>query len=356
MWILLRFATLIAVYCARLLWRGHSGASQRFGDLEIAVHHSKNKRGEITRLWFGLPYAQPVLFRLSREGALDRWFKAVGLASEQQSGDADFDALVYVASDHYGFGRLLKASRDARAAIWALLVDNDARSIFSDGRFVWVESGVSQYAPGEPERDALRRLVAALQTIPARSAERSDGFALKVLLVEAAAWSIASYGVLGALELIFTTGTRFPEKARLIWLGLLLAAALFVAIFALIAAVLRGSSRGHRIVIESFIVLLLGLPLTGVQAVADLDTALDRAEPSQVAALVERKVERRQRRGQRTRYLELQWPSGEASAPIERITVGALTYNRAREGAPITIAVHPGALGIRWIEIEPERD
>ena len=183
MWIALRLLTLIGVYLVRWFWRGRKPAGMReFEGVPLAFRDTKNKRGEITRVWFGVAYPQPIAFRLSRESAIDRWFKFVGLASEQQSGEAEFDRRVYVACDHFAFGRLLRQSAPARAAVLALFDYQAVRSIFSDGAYLWVESG---QMPDEIERRQLLQLHAALALIPARAAERTDGFFFKVLAIEA---------------------------------------------------------------------------------------------------------------------------------------------------------------------------
>jgi hypothetical protein len=351
MWVFLRFATLIAVYCARVMWRGRRPkVVSTSGDFPLAERWATNKRGEITRRWYGTPYDQPVAFRLSRESPLDRWFKLIGLSTEQQTGDPKFDELVYVACDHEGFARMLKLDASARAAVLDLLESQRARSIFSDGAYLWIE-GRGVYAPSEEERGALQRLHAALRTVRAPAGARTDRFFTKVLAIEAVIWSVASYGVSGVLEWLFSADdTRFLDQARLVLLGLVVAAGLFAGMLTLIALALRGSSRGHRIVTESVAVLLIGLPMTGIQLVADLDVHLDWGRGREVVAEVIEKTQRRRRRRPDRYYLQLRWPSESGEPTTELLRVERHIFERAREGGGAQVVVHPGALGVAWIE------
>jgi hypothetical protein len=117
---------------------------------------------------------------------------------------------------------------------------------------------------------------------------------------------------------------------------------------------MRGSSRGHRIIVESAIVLVLGLPVAGIQVVGDSNRALDDAPP----ALVTRTIgycEVREHRGRRGRrwYSYHVWlapavehPAG-PSLPAE-IEVTRSICNRAAAGDAIELEIGPGRWSIPW--------
>jgi len=76
--------------------------------------------------------------------------------------------------------------------------------------------------------------------------------------------------------------------------GLAAAAGMFAILLGLIVLWMRGSSRGHRVIVESALVLLLGLPVTGIQIVGDTNRALDDAPSERITRAVQQcEAERR---------------------------------------------------------------
>lgn len=72
--------------------------------------------------------------RVLREGGFDRLAKQIGYAIEPQTGDADFDRRIYLATDHPGLGDALAGRPEARRAALDLLdLDVDAIGIAADG-------------------------------------------------------------------------------------------------------------------------------------------------------------------------------------------------------------------------------
>src|SRR5262245_33599375 len=83
-------------------------------------------------------------------------------------------------------------------------------------------------------------------------------------------------------------------------LGLMFGLAAFIALIVFISTWLRGSSRGHRVIVESALVLALGLPVSAAALVADTNRAFDRAPPVHVSRKVS-SCERRQHRSAKRR-------------------------------------------------------
>lgn len=355
MWILARLATFLAVYVYRLIFR-RLGVTRRaaYARAEIAIKTRKRK-GHVTKLFYGVAHADAPDFQLTEEGAWDRWFKLLGLAVEFQSGDASFDARLYVACDHPALAGLLRRDASARRAALRLF-DHGARRVFADGAHVWVESSKST-DPTDAEVEALEAFRAALASIGRSRLERlRDPFLWKAAAVEAFVWSLAFYGAPGFLELLVERNTRYLAPGALFARGLLVALGVYAALLTALALWLRGSSRGHRVLAESALLLAVGVPISSVQLVADANGAFDESaavvlEPEIAGRRVERHGRRRSRR---TYHLELRSTATWEYDVNRSIEVDRELYERAQGARRVAIRVRRGALGVPWIEaIEP---
>ncbi|NJL27709.1 MAG: hypothetical protein HC897_07355 [Thermoanaerobaculia bacterium] len=143
------------------------------------------------------------------------------------------------------------------------------------------------------------------------------------------------------------------DKTRLFTLGLLAACGFFAALFAAIVLWLRGSSRGHRILIESAIVLVLGLPLAGTQLVSDLNQYVGTPERTVITREItgtRHETRRRKRRTEHYYYLDFAQVA-ESPFPVPRsLRVEEELYDSAAAGRTAQLHVASGWLGIPWIE------
>jgi hypothetical protein len=131
-------------------------------------------------------------------------------------------------------------------------------------------------------------------------------------------------------------------------LGLGLAATLFIAIFLW----LRNSSRGHRLIVESAIGLILGFPVAGIQVVSDLNRELDHGEPQIVRRQIINKGSQAHRGkggGYTTYHLRLAPPAKPEEPMIpDWLQVNQKLYNGATPQSSLRVEVAPGWLGVRW--------
>jgi hypothetical protein len=173
----------------------------------------------------------------------------------------------------------------------------------------------------------------------------------------------------GAHELYF-------DKRVLFLPGLAAAAVLFVFLMLIVRTLLGGSSRGHRIIWESAVVLLIGLPVTGVMLVSDINTAADRSPPriTELRVVDQRiSVGRRSKGGKSYKYYLRVTPlapttsaansSGTTNPLAATPTTNTLTttlppelkvrksfYQIATPGRTIRLIERSGALGYPWVE------
>jgi hypothetical protein len=89
---------------------------REFDDVPYRMHVRRRRWG-IIAFSLRMPRRSPTWLRLLSETALDRWAKRVGLSREIQTGDARFDGLVYVTSDHPHVEKSLATSAALREAI-----------------------------------------------------------------------------------------------------------------------------------------------------------------------------------------------------------------------------------------------
>lgn len=356
MWIILRLAFALAVTLGRYFWPRSSGGEshESRGHLRYTVRHTRNKN-KITGTFYGLPCANPMFLRLTPERSADRLFKALGFSRELQTGDAIFDRTVYVACDHPGLAPALQSDAAIRDAVRATFATGVTK-IFTDGKHLWAYRN-GAHLPDEFALNNLDALRTALDGIPVTHwASLGDPFFWRVLAVESLAWGAAAYGVPGLIELGARSHPLYFEWMPVIWTGLAVAAVLFAALLAVIRSFLGGSSRGHRIIVESAIVLALGLPLTGVELTSDANRYFDSSPVETLRPTIASKFERvtRKRRGRTstTYFVQLDTRNDPQARALLQPTmrVDRSTYAMAQPGAVFHVDFRRGALGFPWIE------
>lgn len=354
MWFVLRILTLVVVYVWKFFWRRQSvDLTQEFRHI-VSAQKIETRKGNFVRAFHGLDYRGPLRFQFTQEGGWDGFFKSLGLAVEQQTGDDGFDRDVYITCDQPALGAALRANPAAVAAVRQLFATG-VRRVFADGDFVWAETREKAHSSSDI-LEQLFTLRAALLTVDENRLEsRLDAFFWKAVAVESLAWSLACYGIPGFYELIWHRNTLYVDAGPVFTRGLFYSLAVFAALFGLIMLLLRGSSRGHRIIVESFLLLVIGVPLSTVQALSDANIKLDRSPPTistyEVTGKYIRKVSRS--KGGTSTYYHLllrPYPNGPLADKTD-IKVEYEVYQAVpeRKGA-VNILSHPGWAGFTWIE------
>lgn len=305
MWVILRLLTAALVGAAKYFRRHASFAERRIrGDIPWVFTQSKHK-GRIVGTRFGVPFEHPVFFQLSREGGLDAWFKRIGFTHEVQTGDPEFDELVYVSCDHPALAPVLQADGEVRAAIQRLVGHTATKRMHADGAHLWVDRGGDAMPDDAAIRD-LDTVRSALAAIPAEHLQvLRDPFFWRALLVESIVWGAVFYGAPAVLEMTVRGHPQYFAWSPVIVTGLGASVGIFALLLGLAWWLLRGSSRTHRVITESAILLAIGVPLSSIQMVSDVNIALDRSVPEIISPEVREKYTRitRSRKGRtRTHY------------------------------------------------------
>jgi len=350
MWILFRLGLAVVAFAARLSvrFKHRKGVPTAVGDQTVLLAQ-RETLNKTTNYFMGVELEVPIWFRLHRETDRDRWFKRVGLATEIETGDEDFDRFVYVVCDHPMFAGLLERSKEARSLISELLWAGITRIEYSGG-VLWC---TTKRKPSEHELSLVARLGKALAPLRDDSSSRfADPFLRKALLVEGVVWSIAAFAV-SSLVVTLSLPEIYLTDASYLLPGLSIAAGLFALLLSGVWLLFRGSSRGHRLIIESAVVLALGLPVAGIQIFDDLNRGLDSSELKIQAkgSECQRRVSISSGRRGGSRTTINYWLHVSGSA--EGITLPSPvrfpeTCEYAPRGTPVTFAIGRGVLGAPW--------
>lgn len=349
MWILLRLVVSGIGFAIRYLTRqSRKLPLSSFSGISYSEQIFRSK-GRVTGYRLSVPLESGVVFVLTREGGFDRWSKALGLSVEFQTGDPDFDRRVYVACDHPFFCRSLKENCKTREAV-DLLLSGGFRRVWSDGKWLHASSDrVQEHSKFVPLLDTLKEGVSHAEAGMAR--RTSDDFAWRVLLVEALLWAMAGYAGASLLELITAPQDVHLDQSRLIWLGLGLSAVVGCGLIGLIVVFLQRSSRSHRVLWESSLLLLFSLPVFGIQGVSDVNRGGDQSPSVEMQVRVERKwtTVHRRRRGRRSvqHYASFRPESPGIPFP-NRVRVTSTLYQSLPENQTIPVELGQGRLGLHY--------
>lgn len=199
MWIVLRLILFVVGIGIRVCSRRRSGEyGGTFEGMSYQLALRKDK-SSIQAFRIGAPRRSLTWIRFTREGSIDRLFKRMKMANEIQTGDAPFDASVYVACDHPNVERILLEERALRGAI-SRAFEGGFKWVQFDGTNVWLERE-SRTAPD----DADLRVLADIQRTSRRLSEGipsrlGDRFLWRAFTAEVIIWGIAGVAIGAVLE------------------------------------------------------------------------------------------------------------------------------------------------------------
>lgn len=356
MWIIIKlFITAIAsvVRFSGKHFQRHGKFDQEFDGVRYCVKDYRNKRTS-TGTAVKIPFECGSVFKITEESGLDRLFKSLGLAEEFQTGDIEFDKRFYIASDCSEFCTEIKIDPDTRKIISNLYLYG-CKYIFCDGYTLTVKFSGTFFSEKKQAVAAtciqLFKQISNLGHIKPKFL--SDRFQAKVLIIEAIIWSIAAYAFSGFLEIMLTEEDLYLFRHQVINRGLIFGAVMAAMLMTIIFLFLRGSSRGHRILIESFIVLCISLPVSGINLASDLNIELDKSEPTIIQGQVIRVYEEVTGTSKRRRHnYYLEFTPEENDIFMSKPTTLKIDHDRFKKfyGAQnIELKIGQGYLKFPWI-------
>jgi hypothetical protein len=182
---------------------------------------------------------------------------------------------------------------------------------------------------------------------------RRDPFAVKVLMVEAIIYSMSAYAWTGFAEWQFFREDVHLSPFLVIRFGIILGTLVTFLFVVFVILILRKSSRAHRVIIESALVLGLSIPIAGIQIVSDVNTGFDKKQPTWVEANVVRLYEQVHRGRKGRRYYTYHLDIDPISEPVEfeiprHIEISRNKYNELLNSQAVTLTIGKGYLNYRW--------
>jgi hypothetical protein len=348
-WIAIRLVLALIGFAIRRLRRGSLPASAFPIDGVPYFETIHRNKQAITGFTIGMERASPTWIRLHAESRIDRLCKRVGIANELQTGDTRFDDTIYITCDHPHVHDVLRESKELRDAILAAF-DAGYRWIRFDGVTVRMQRHVRS-EPSPQDRKLLTDVWRAAATLAGEPPSRlADPFLWKALVVEGVIWGILGYAIGAFIESRVHHEDYHLWHAQVVKTGLVVAVVSFLLLVGVIALWMRGSSRGHRVIVESAIVLLLGLPITAIQLVGDTNRALDSAPALHAERRLERCEQRKHRTKQSYYYTYHLWlvETPELAGPRVPRQIEVPNELCGLPTTPVHLVIGPGRWGIPW--------
>ncbi|WP_413291332.1 hypothetical protein [Bdellovibrio sp. HCB337] len=315
------------------------------------IKKSKSKNGHVMSTSFVIPFRCNFCFKLTKESDTDRFFKKIGIAQEIQSGDQTFDQKIYIACDSRVFAHKITTAPEVRSLILELF-NAGCSNIRCNGNLLIMDfNGDRTLETSLGERlIQVYRQIFDMNTLVRRFP--ADAFALKTILIEGAIWSIAAYGFTAFFSSAVSREDLHIYPGAVATHGMVFGLILTALLIGAVVLFMKGSSRGHRIIVESAIVLVLALPAAGISMVADQNVSFDKKTP----VLISRKLHDKQRVAHRSRrgtsysyHLYLAPPEGAEQISVPRdISVAQEIFNQAQVGDTVQIEIGQGWLNHPW--------
>jgi hypothetical protein len=319
-------------------------------------------KGRLQKVRIGVDAPRGFHFTARQEGSRDVFFKRLGVCSEMQLHDEEFDSDVYLESDAKGVGTLLSESKELRDTLLEILRyarSNDLRDmrIRCAHERLWVEfkpkhesvltSATNELVP------LLHRLREGLRNSRLTARLLDDPFiwrAALMLSISTASAILGCYGLIRALAGrtdIIDSWHLFYSSAIV---GLVMTGLFVVAVL----RVLGRSSRTHLVLIEGVLVGTFGFVLSAFALAREANIAFDVQRP-QLHELHNIRVEHRittGRRGRKNHHYYLHTPDWrpEHSGEPLKLEIDRGDYLLLEGKTEAIVFLRPGALGYQWIE------
>lgn len=367
MWFLFGFLTLsiciVASYVAR-----RSSEWKNQGGPRIDFEYKLKTQGEkVVGILFGISGVQDCRFTIKYETWYDKLFKKIGVSNEVQTGDDEFDRLVYVISDNREVNKALTLNSEIRQAVKNIFYFGSAYSVqvkkleCFNGR-IWIEFTTSDKVNecnvkaviADPLLPSLKKIVYELNQFKVLSYKPwidayfykslvvlgvSTGFAINALIV-------CSIVFLGDFPFLLSTSDTLKHS-------------IYIGIFSILVLVffsvvwLKNSSRTHLVLVELMSIGLLGVVGTAFHELRNINMEMDQDIPElKNAELIKAYTSKGRKYGTGYHLVFCDW-NNSCSGRI-RLKVSKSTYHFLSRYKFHNVYQHNGALGYKWVSsIQP---
>jgi hypothetical protein len=338
-------------------WRG---SPDRIGGNRFDVQEVRGK-GRLSLMRIGTVAPAGLHFRVRAERLHDRFFKWLGVTTEIQTRDEEFDRTLFVESDARAVAVLLKRNAKLRSALvdvfaYAQLWRMEKMRVRCANKRLWLEFTPKAEDDVLPAKTylapLLRAISSGLDCVDVPVEYRRDRFVSRAAAVLAFSTGTLALGVFGLIRSI--EGRTDIIEPKLLFLACLVPAlAVTAAAAAALLAWLIASSRAHTVVLEFVLVGGLGF-VSGSYALAreaNMDFDFHTASKVVVDVQVEDRVTTGRRGRERHNYYIHcdDWRRGHEGNRLT-IEITSQMYRRLQVSRSATIYVKPGLFGFAWIE------
>lgn len=353
MWMFFKLAVTLIAIISRYIRQFEPDQPEPSGHCDNVPYfeiEQQNKEDKIVGFQLGFALQTEVPFQIDAENSASTFFTWLGISREFQTGDESFDRQVYLGCDHPLLLNALQQQESARQAILALLKRPGAQKIWSDGTTLWF-SRACEHTSDSTEQQLLLQLVRTLTPFAEATRRQPTPFFWRYVTIEALVWGVFGYAAVAFAEYYVVVGDYHLDSTAVLQHGLVAGLLLFVCLMLLIVLLLRGSSRSHQIVTESLVLLLLALPMSGIQIVSDLNRSQDQAKAEMVLVPIKKLhyIERRKWPDEYVVYLSAP-PRLFGTQVPRRIEVSAQIFRIAAVDKQLLLVVKPGWLGLPWYQ------
>jgi hypothetical protein len=290
-------------------------------------------------------------FQVTKESGFDRFFKRMGITTEIQVNDADFDDTYYISAENTKFAEDYFASQEKREAVMAVF-EKDFNSLRHDGKTMTAMRTPAKFDPPIEETDiqeVASRLADLTRDIPESAhdgflyeqpgwkAKRAMAFTLSILT-----------GVIGLPALIFGLINYEPlDTFSAIIHSFIFSMPLLLVFLLLSVMLLKGRSSSHKELMIVLIISLICFPLGGMGTVVFVNGWMDDSKPTSYGVPVIGKYISRSKDSM-TYYVTVQsWREGRQTEDI------SVSYGEYQEATPnkneLIVTTKPGYLGFEWV-------
>lgn len=279
MWILFRLVLVLIGIMYRLI--GHKFRKVQLVEAKNGLMYqfklSRDKKKNIYKTEILIPVKTGLFFRLVPEKKWLRFCKKIGLGSEIQTGDTEFDNLFYVESDHPAFLKKLRSETNL-IELLKRFSEKGYKKITSDGRgyLRLVSETNSEENLDEKILIQLLELKQQIDSIKVSFTD-IDIYSIRYFLLELFFFICAGYAFGMYIEFNFDDRLVHLDPWDLAQKGIMIGLAIFLGWILTAIIILKNSSRAPKLLSEFIVLLLLSLILGGAQAMMDLNIALDKS-------------------------------------------------------------------------------
>lgn len=327
---------------------GKAGLEARHGDLEFKLNFLPKQQGFV----LSVPCPLAGRFRVTRQGALDRWMKIFVPALQFRSRDSRFDSDFNVQTRDLELTSFVLTKQPNRAIVGRLL-DRGVRAVHLSGDRVEV-TGPRKGLPDKNATDDVLNMVAELSQLAACvtkfSAHHEVRPSPKTDLAVAGSWAALVFLGVSGFAMLIAGGTQFTPvlPSDFVWPCLLIGLPAIAPAATLLALAVQRRTSPYELVRLLSVVSALVVPLFISGSLVFANGVLDSSPAEErVVTVLDRKAKKNDGDMRYRACLQSWWAVDDVRwVRISKATYDAIQPNSTR----MLVRTRPGRLGHEWLD------